>query len=52
MLEQIEKFGGCVIPRLGPLLQPFLIGVGQGTVGAAEAKHRGAENRGRAECFT
>ena len=43
MLEQIKELGRRVILGSGPLLQPFLIGVGQRAVGAAETEHRCAE---------
>ncbi|MNG01226.1 hypothetical protein D3C84_841950 [compost metagenome] len=43
MLEQVEEFRRGIVLRPCPLLQPFLVGVGQRAVGAAEAEDRRCE---------
>src|SRR5450830_35931 len=45
VLEQIEKRHRAVIAVARPLLQPFLIGIGQRTVRAAEAEHLGVQGQ-------
>jgi len=45
VLEQVEEFRRGMILRPCPLLQPFLVGVGQRAVRAAEAKDRRGQGR-------
>ncbi|GBH09718.1 Transposase InsO and inactivated derivatives [Pseudomonas syringae pv. actinidiae] len=45
MLKKVKELGRCVVLGAGSLLQPFLKGVGQRTVGAAEAEHRRGQHR-------